>query len=443
MASPQPIKLSQPVSLLRSAAVVASGQAVGYAVALAAAPILSRLYSPRDFGLLAIFVTLMSVLGTIATFRYDYAIPLPKDERSAASLSKLAKWIVALVTACLAIVAALFGGAIDRALFHAQDARFSLLLAAAVAAFAGCEIHSAHLVRAGRYADLSRLRLYYAVTCVATQLIVPILWVTGPLGLLIGQIAGYVVASFVVGRIGRRDQPLRPRVDLRELRRVAVEYRLYPLVDIWSSLAKVLAVNCQALLIAWAYSPAAAGCLALAQRLLSAPISMLSFSISRVYYSEAAALARDDPAALHQLFVGTLKRLALLATPPLAVVCVLAPWTFAIIFGAEWHTAGVYCSLLCPLILLRVLSFVLGPTLDVIHRQGLRLVRELTCLALIAGGVVAARWFGWTELGAVAASSALGCVGYSLSVVLTWRALLAHHANYCAAERPQLSAEAA
>ncbi len=411
---------------LRKSAIVASGQAFGYALALVASPILSRLYSPLDFGVMAIFVALMSMLGTIATLRYENAIPLPNDERSADSLAALAKWIVALTTGVLLIAAATCGGAIDRTVFRSQDAPFSWLLVPAATAFASCEIHSACMVRKGQFAELSRKRMCFAVTCLATQLSVPLFLMSGSLGLLAGQVAGYAAESLIVRLTARRSGPNCGRNDVRELRRVAMEYRNYPLFDVWSSLLRVLAANGQALLIAWLYGPATAGCLMLAQRLLSTPISMLSFSISRVYYSEAAVSAREGGHELRCLFLSTMLRLALLCAPPLALVCAFAPWTFGIVFGAEWQTAGVYCSLLCPLMLLRVISFVLGPTLDVVHRQGLRLARELICVVLIGIGFVLAGWLGWSELTAVATTTALGCLGYVLAIALTWQALLAH-----------------
>jgi O-antigen/teichoic acid export membrane protein len=421
--------------LLKKSAIVASGQLCGYALALAASPFLSRLYHPVDFGLLAIFVTLMTVLGSIATFRYDYAIPLPKDDRSAATLAFLSKWMAALVTVGLFIAAAFFAETIEQTVFRAQHSSFSFsyLLAVGVAAFASCEIHSAWLVRQGKYVQLSRVRLCHAVACLTTQLTIPILWNRGPLGLLAGQVTGYAAASAIVFLTEGRHTSLTRHTDFREIWRTAAEYRMYPLIDVWSSVVRVLSVNSLALLIAWAYGPAAAGCLALAQRLVSTPISMLSYSISRVYYSEAAVLARVDSSALKALFTGTLKRLTLLTAVPLAIVCVLAPWTFGIIFGARWESAGIHCSLLCPLILLRVLAFAVGPTLDVIHRQELRLFRESTGLLLVAAGVGIACWLGWGVLAAVAAAVAFGCFGYVLSIALTWRALIAHHRYFLTA----------
>jgi O-antigen/teichoic acid export membrane protein len=410
---------------LRKSATVALGQAIGYALALVASPVLSRLYGPRDFGVLAVFVTLTSVLGTLATMRYDNAIPLPNNERSAEVLAALAKWLVIAAAICLSLAALLFGSWLDDDIFSSGSAPFSLLLVVAVLAYAGCEIHVAKVIRRAAFAELSRMRVAQAVSCLATQLLVPIVLIAGPLGLLVGQIAGYVGEFVIITLTGHREE--RPaRASARELREIAAEFRSYPIYDVSTSLLRVFAVNGQVLIMAWMYGPAAAGFLALAQRLLATPISMIGFAVSRVYYSEAAALVRESPAALRHLFVGTLKRVFLLAAPPLAIVCVLAPSTFGIVFGHEWQIAGIYCSFLCPLILLRVISFVLGPTLDVIHRQGMRLVREATCVLLIASGLLLAGWLDWSEMTAVIVTTALGTVGYAISILLTWTALLSH-----------------
>jgi O-antigen/teichoic acid export membrane protein len=97
------------------------------------------------------------------------------------------------------------------------------------------------------------------------------------------------------------------------------------------------------------------------------------------------------------------------------------------VFGARWHTAGIYCSFLCPLVLLRVIAFVLGPTLDVIHRQGLRLARESACVILMASGLFMAGWFGWSERASVIVSTLLTTLGYAISIALTRQALVEHH----------------
>ena len=57
------------------------GTTLSQAVPIAIMPILTRIYTPEDFGLYAIYGAIITILGTIASGRYELAILLPdKDE---------------------------------------------------------------------------------------------------------------------------------------------------------------------------------------------------------------------------------------------------------------------------------------------------------------------------------------------------------------------------
>src|SRR5690606_35706271 len=88
-----------------------------------------------------------------------------------------------------------------------------------------------------------------------------------------------------------------------------------------------------------------------AQRILRTPLSMVSNSVSQVYYGEAPRLALADPRGLLALFNKTARRLLATAALPLLVVAVLGPWLFATVFGEQWTTAGVFGRLLVPYLL--------------------------------------------------------------------------------------------
>ncbi len=81
-------KLNNP--LLKSFGVLLSGtlfaQGIGYAIA----PILTRLYSPAEFGELALFMRITGFISAVATLRYELAIPLPKEDKDAYLLYRVA-----------------------------------------------------------------------------------------------------------------------------------------------------------------------------------------------------------------------------------------------------------------------------------------------------------------------------------------------------------------
>ena len=90
----------------RSVGILAGGTAAGQAIIVAASPILTRLYTPEDFGVLAVYASLLSILGVVASLRYELAIPLPESDEEAANVTVLSLVVVlgmALVTAAIAL----------------------------------------------------------------------------------------------------------------------------------------------------------------------------------------------------------------------------------------------------------------------------------------------------------------------------------------------------
>src|SRR5690606_21592699 len=71
---------------VRNVAVLAGGTALGQLLTIAASPVLTRLYDPADFGVLGVYAALLTTITTVASLRYELAIPVSDDEEEAASL---------------------------------------------------------------------------------------------------------------------------------------------------------------------------------------------------------------------------------------------------------------------------------------------------------------------------------------------------------------------
>ncbi|MGN1239473.1 MAG: oligosaccharide flippase family protein, partial [Paludibacteraceae bacterium] len=63
--------------LVRNSAKLLSANVIAQAIGLLVYPILTRLYSPEDFGLLNLFLSIGGVLVLLSTAEYQYAIVLP------------------------------------------------------------------------------------------------------------------------------------------------------------------------------------------------------------------------------------------------------------------------------------------------------------------------------------------------------------------------------
>jgi O-antigen/teichoic acid export membrane protein len=409
-------------NLLGSATILASGHAVACLLLIAAAPILSRLYSPECFGVLSVFTACAAAMSAIATLRFDQAIVLPRRDSEATVLMWLSCLCAMATAAILLMLAAVFGGTLNNwSREYPMPQGIVPFLAASVATSAVYQITAAWLVRKRSFKELAQMRVIYAVAALIAQFATPFFVMAGPAGLVAGQIAGLGFA----GLYGARRVCIKrmPWSCFRRCRVVAFRYRNYPLYDSWAALMSSLGLLAPAALLAILFNAEVAGWFTLAQRVLAMPTTMISNSMSRVYYAEAARVGALGRPALRELFKSTLRQVMLLAGLPIIGGAFVAPFVFAPLFGSQWQTAGVYLSLISPMILSFALAFVLAPTLDVVGQQRMKMLRELICLTLICCGVAVPRVLGWSPMSAVATMSSLATFGYLLALAIAWSAL--------------------
>ena len=67
----------------RNVLTLITGTTIAQVIPIAISPLLTRIYTPEDFGLAALFFAFFSILSSIATGRYELAIMSPKSDDEA------------------------------------------------------------------------------------------------------------------------------------------------------------------------------------------------------------------------------------------------------------------------------------------------------------------------------------------------------------------------
>lgn len=404
---------------LGKAARIASGHALGYVLALGASPMVARLYGPAAFGVFAIFVASIGCLAAVATCRFDQALLVCRDRRTAGETA-LAGLTTTLLAACVLLLLSPAISALFDALAGEQVPRLiAPLLAVAIVCVSLYQIVAGWLLRENQYQALAVMRVVLAMATALTQIAVPLAGGSLLLGLAVGQVVGFASGA-CYGALS--SWGLWPPVRFGTWRQAWVQARLhrrFAVFGVPAAMTTNLVIQGPALLLAVLYGVEVAGVYALAQRVFTTPLSMLTNSFSRVYFSEAAAT--NDAEALRRLFRYTATRVFAIAVGPVALVACLAPWTFGMLFGSHWAAAGTVCALLAPLALAMTVASVVAPTFDVLGRQDQRLVREVLCGLLLVGGLSLAWAAGASAAVAIAALSMAGTLGYVMSLALAWR----------------------
>jgi O-antigen/teichoic acid export membrane protein len=402
----------------RSVAVLAGGTAAGQAIIVLTSPILTRLYTPEDFGVLAVYVSTLSILVVVASLRYELAIPLPGDDEAAANLLILSLTVVLGVGMLSGGAVWLFGDQLLRWTNAPAMESYLWLLPLSLVGAGAYQVLNYWAIRRRAFFHVARTKLYQSVAQVLAQISLGLIKL-GPGGLLLGDVAGRAGGSGTLAALAfRRDAEVFKRVSVEGIKRVAVRYRRFPLLSSGSSLLNSAGLQLPAILLAAFYGPQVAGWFALGQRVVGVPAVLVGRAVAQVYIGEAARLARESPAELDRLFSTTARRLLFAGIVPIALLVAGGPLLFELVFGENWSEAGSYLRILGAMFLVQFVVVPLSQTLNVLERQDLQLVWDAGRLLLVVGGLVLAYVLDWTAWTAIAIYSISMFAAYAVLYVM-------------------------
>jgi O-antigen/teichoic acid export membrane protein len=353
------------------------GSAAGQAVVILVTPILTRVYDPNDFGVLAVVTAIAAMVGAVAGLRLDMAIPIDSDDREAAG----AGW--ASVLACL-ITAVPFTAV--SLLVYGWLANTSRLWTPGILALTAS---SAFLIGTAAVATrwLGRRRDYRGISGLVTsqgwlQSANQLLLHSMPHGLLVGLPAGRLPSLVFLFWPKAKTRMSWP--GWRRTWRALVRFRRFPLISSWGSLINAAGLQMPALLLAGLAGPAAAGTYMIAQRLLAAPTVLVAQAISEVNYSELSYSQRETMDRMAPVLKRTVARLALFSVPLFGCIAIAAPLLMEWALGEAWGEAGVFVSALALGTAAQFIVIPVSRTLLLLERQAMQTVWEVARLAAVA-----------------------------------------------------------
>lgn len=383
----------------RSTVILAGGTTFAQALAVVFAPVLTRLYFPNDFGMLAVYASILAISLNFASFRYEFAIPLPQDNKTAMN-------VLVLCIALIFITSSLFG--LGYFVFYDELMRFERIssfgqyiwLLPIGLIFAGFyQVFNYWAVRERIYPTIARTRISQGIASVLTQLGFGI-FKFGSLGLLLGQIIGESVGSGTLARqFWKQNRKNMHSITFTTLYEAAYRYKNFPLYQSSASLLNSAGMHIPSLLFATYYGTEVAGWFFLTQKVLAMPISLVGTSVSKVFWGEAARLSRE-PLKLRKLYRKVNAKLFIYGLFPSMVLAIGGQWIFKFVFGPAWVQSGVFVQVMAFMYLLKfttdsAISF------SIIERQDLSFLWSLMRLIFVVLGIMCAIWYELPEFWAV------------------------------------------
>lgn len=419
----------------RGLAAIASGAALGQVVLVAGAPILSRLYDPTAFGVFSVVNAVVLAVGTVAAFRFEMAVPLPKSDGEAHALVRLGS-VAALAVAVLGTVLVLVSrGSLASLTGWSDDVVDLLIWAPLGAAMLGMYLVLNQLaVRRRAYSAIALRNVLQAVATVGAQVGLGLAgW--GAVGLVIGLIAGQAAGVASLAWSLRNDLTSHD-ADSPALRALVRRYRSFPLVLAPSGLINSLGMQAPLLAVTSLYGTASAGSLGMAQRVLAIPLALIGMAISQVLMGELAARKRDGRTDLMPVFMSVTKRLTLVGVAGGVGVLVVGPLLFATFLGQQWWTSGHMARAMAVGLLVQIIAAPLSQLAIIAGKNVAQLLWDIGRLLACVLAVFVASWVGLSDVGAVWCLGVATAASYAVSWVISRWAVRIMTVQAAAVQRP-------
>jgi O-antigen/teichoic acid export membrane protein len=381
----------------RSVAVLAGGSALAQAIPVALTPLLTRLYSPSDMGMLGLYTSFISFVSSSMTLGYSQAIVSGRDDQEGAHLTALS----AMLVVPMSVVAS-----VGLVILTKYDllGYGELPLWAVVAMVLSLVLTGLYftlrywMVRVGNYRTISSATVVQSIGRMATQVSAGAVGLGWP-GLVTGEVIGRISGLSRMWRESRSSLLVYWRkLDRRQLLAIARKYKKFPLLTTPSSLVNSLALVIPIPLITVFFGLGSAGQYAIATRIMVLPLSLVGASIADVFHNRIAVAAREHPDRALALFLRTVALLATLGLVPMIVVAVWGSELFSLVLGSDWALSGAIAASITPWILMQFVVNPVSRVVQVYQGQELKLVYDILGLASVTGVLVMSDQRDWTLL---------------------------------------------
>ena len=365
------IKRLQNSSLFKSAIILSIGSGIGQLISVLASPFLTRIYSPEEFGMFTLFVSIASTASVVGAGRLELAQLIPKRSLAANKVRTTAIVFSIIFSFLFGIVLVMIRPEVI------ENSLFYILLPLTVLLISLGSIQNYYATRKNKFKSISLGNLIKSISNNSIAI---------TLGLLqysLGLVAGYIVGNIAFNTLLRFYLP-KSRMfvqTIKEHLKTLSSYKDFPTTNSISAFSNMATNQLPIIIMAMVFDNALIGLYGLLMKVLNMPLIFFGRSISQVLFSRFSSEERKGASMTKwvqklgvYLFIG--------------ITIILLPlvfWgedIFSIAFGEEWAEAGRLVVYFIPFYVLRFVYFCLSTLMIVKRRLKTDLIQNISALAL-------------------------------------------------------------
>lgn len=359
---------------LKNILMLTGGTAFAQALGIILSPIITRLYTPEDYGVLSIYVSILTLLAVGATLNYYRAIPLAKDEKDGLSAVFLSFSILIVFSFLLTLIFVFKGKDILTLTNNTGLISFMYLIPIGLLLKGIYDILSHWAMRSKDFKTITKTKITQSLASNFTKVGLG-LFSIGPIGLILGQILGQ---SSGIARLSRPFFKVKSKfkhsLNINNITKEAKKNIQFPMYTTLSGYIYTGGNQLPFIMLSIMFGSSVVGLFGLANSIVNLPISLIAMSVSQVYYSEIASLGIANARKIKSLSLKLTSKLAMIGLAPLFVFVFFGPFLFSTVFGANWYEAGEYARYLAIIAYTHFVILPIGRVLEVFYLEKIALI---------------------------------------------------------------------
>ncbi|WAI01188.1 lipopolysaccharide biosynthesis protein [Methanogenium organophilum] len=377
-------------SFLKNTLKLVSGSVIAQTVGILLIPIVTRLYSPDDFGILQLFISITGILAAVSCFAYQLSIMLPKKDEDAANIVGLCIGLISVTSVISGFILIIFAEQVASLLNAPEIANYMVLIPVVVFLNGVFLVFNYWLSRHVRFGSVATARVANSLTGKVVQIGAG-MGTPSALGLIGGTIAGYSFGNLIMLKEIWKHSELFKQISWKAIRINAIRYKKFPIYTTWSTVANTMSLQIAPFMLSAFFTVAVVGQYSIANQAVHLPMGLIGGAVGQVFFQKASE-QMNKTGNINGLVRDVYTRLISIGIFPILILIIIGEELFGFVFGANWITAGLYAKILAPWLLLVFIASPLSTLFSVLEKQGVGLSFNIAMLlsrviVLYAGGM--------------------------------------------------------
>jgi lipopolysaccharide exporter len=344
-----------------------SATVAGQILGILVTPVLSRLYSPADFGMYQLIFSLAGLLAVFSCLSYTPAIQLPKKDEDAANIVVLCLSLIVITTFFTTIFFFMFSSNIEQLLNVQGLSTYFILLPFAIISTSVSVVLVSWLSRKSEFGTIAKGNFYSSVSGKGISLGFGIIS-PSPFGLIFGAIMNDATIVLVLLRKTIGDFHLFQQVSYQRMKQMAYRYKQFPQYRVGADVAGHASMTVPPFMLAFYFSPTIVGYFAMALMIMRLPTKLLASAIYQVFYQKASA-EKNRTGSIKNIVEMIHTRLISFGMFTCFIVMIIGPELFVFVLGSKWATAGLFAQIIAPWMFVAFISIPLLTIFNLMEKQ--------------------------------------------------------------------------